>query len=77
MWFWDGRIDTGSSDTASDEVESRLGFLWDVDAQIKCHLKEMLVYLVLRLLESKDHHTICLIVVLLLRGSVGVLHVRD
>lgn len=38
VWFWGVRIDTESSDIASDVVDGRLGFLWDVDAQIKCHL---------------------------------------
>lgn len=77
MWFGVVRIDIESSDIASDEVQSRFGFLWDVDAQIKCGLQKVLVDLVLGLVESKNHHTIRLIVILLVRGSVGVLHIRD
>ena len=34
----DLRVDIESSDIARDEVESGLGFLWDIDAEIKCGL---------------------------------------
>ena len=60
-------MEVESMDIASDEVKSGLGFLWDVDAQIKCGLQEVLVHLVLGLVESKNHDAVGLIVVLLAR----------
>lgn len=35
MWFWEGGIEVERRDIAGDEVESGLGFLWDVDAEIQ------------------------------------------
>lgn len=70
-------IDIERGDIAGDEVEGGLGFCWDVDAQLKRGLQEVLVDLVLGLIGSQDHHAICLIIVLPVGLRIGVLHVRD
>lgn len=67
MRFWYIRVDIETSNIASDEVQSRLGILWDTDAEVQCGLQKVLVHLVLGLVESKDHYTICLIVRCLVR----------
>lgn len=70
-------IDSESGDIAGDEAEGGLGFCWDVDAQLKRSLQEVLVDLVLGLIGSQNHHAICFIIVLLVRLRISVLHVKN
>ena len=66
MWLRHIGVDVEGGDIAGDKVEGRLGFLWDVDAQVKRSLQEVLVDLILGLMESEDHHAIGFILILIL-----------
>ena len=77
MWFWHVGVDAESRNVGSDKVEGCLGFLWDVDAQFKRGLQEVLVDFVFGLVESEDHHAVGFIFILLLRWRISVLHVSD
>ena len=80
MGFGYVRMDTESRDIGSDEVESHLGFCWDVDAQLEGGLEEVLVHVILGLIGSQDHDAIgfiIIIIILLGRCGFSVLHVRN